>query len=434
MGAVIGSSEFRSEYVTNKINKWIQDIEQLAILANDEPQLAYAGYTKALCMRWCFLQRTVPGISQYFVPLEEAIREKLIPAILGRKVTNIERTIISLPVRMGGLGIQNPVQTSDIEFHNSSQVTQNLTQLIMNQETNFENYDEAEVAAVISRMKTEKEESFVSQLDEVLNLVDHKLKRCIELAGEKGAGAWLTALPLESIGYTLNRQEFRDAICLRYGWKIPNTPLYCGCKTKNSIDHTLNCKLGGYVTMRHNNLRDFEASLLKEICKDVKVEPELIPIGDTGTRRGNTAEKARLDVSAIGLWSSMERTFLDVRVMHPNSPSYEDKTPEQEKEAAYNDRVLQIEKGTFTPLIFSTTGGMGPESIRYHKRVAELIAAKRGEQYSHVVNHIRTRIRFSLLKSVLIAVRGVRGRSRNTDSQISDLSLNLTPERQTYET
>ena len=32
-----------------------------------------------------------------------------------------------------------------------------------------------------------KEESFVSQLDEVLNLVDHKLKRCIELAGEKGA-------------------------------------------------------------------------------------------------------------------------------------------------------------------------------------------------------------------------------------------------------
>ena len=97
-------------------------------------------------------------------------------------------------------------------------------------------------------------------------------------------------------------------------------------------------------------------------------------------------------------------------------------------------RVLQIERGSFTPLIFSTTGGMGPESVKYHKRVAELIAAKRGEQYSHVVNHIRTRIRFSLLKSVLIAVRGVRGRSRNTDVQISDLSLNLTPERPTYET
>ena len=58
---------------------------------------------------------------------------------------------------------------------------------------------------------------------------------------------------------------------------------------------------------------------------------------------------------------------------------------------------------------FSTSGGMGPEATRYHKRIAELISAKRGEQYSDVVNHIRTRIRFSLLKSVLVAVRGERG-------------------------
>ena len=69
-----------------------------------------------------------------------------------------------------------------------------------------------------------------------------------------------------------------------------------------------------------------------------------------------------------------------------------------------------MEKGSFTPLIFSTTGGMGPEATKYHKRVAELIPAKRGEIYSDVVNHIRTRIRFSLLKSVLVAVRGDRGR------------------------
>ena len=50
MGVVIGSIEFRSESVTTKINKWIQDIEQLAVLAKDEPRLAYAGYTTALCM------------------------------------------------------------------------------------------------------------------------------------------------------------------------------------------------------------------------------------------------------------------------------------------------------------------------------------------------------------------------------------------------
>ena len=95
---------------------------------------------------------------------------------------------------------------------------------------------------------------------------------------------------------------------------------------------------------------------------------------------------------------------------------------------------MQVDKGSFTPLIFSTTGGMGPEATKYHKRLAELIADKRGEKYPDVVNHIRTKLRFSLLKSILIALHGVRGRrKRGAEAPISDLSLNLIPERHTYE-
>ena len=135
------------------------------------------------------------------------------------------------------------------------------------------------VKAEIAKLKIEKEENFVEELREINNLItDDKLKRCIELASEKGASSWLTALPLQSMGYTLNKQEFRDAICLRYGWRIPNTPSFCSCKLKNTHDHTLNCKLGGYVNMRHNKIRDFEATLLKEVCRDVKIEPMLMPL------------------------------------------------------------------------------------------------------------------------------------------------------------
>ena len=93
-----------------------------------------------------------------------------------------------------------------------------------------------------------------------------------------------------------------------------------------------------------------------------------------------------------------------------------------------------MEKGSFSPLIFSTSGGMGPEATKYHKRVAELIAAKKGEEYADVMNHIRTRIRFSLLKSTLVAVRGERGsRKRQLGAPISDLSLNMIPEHAAYE-
>ena len=192
--------------------------------------------------------------------------------------------------------------------------------------------------------------------------------------------------------------------------------------------------------MRHNAIRDLEAELLREVCKDVKTEPELLPLGNLELH-GNSAEKARLDVSAVGIWSPMERTFLDVRITHPNSPSYRDKTPEQlyrqheqEKKRDYNNRVLQVEKGSFVPLILSTTGGMGPESTKFHRRLAELVATKRGEEYSHVVSHIRTRLRFAILRCTLVAIRGERGRRRRTESPLSDVSFNLVPERDSYET
>ena len=53
---------------------------------------------------------------------------------------------------------------------------------------------------------------------------------------------------------------------------------YRELKGKNSIDHTLNCKLGGYVHMRHNKVRDVVGDLMREVCQDVKIELELLPL------------------------------------------------------------------------------------------------------------------------------------------------------------
>ena len=69
---------------------------------------------------------------------------------------------------------------------------------------------------------------------------------------------------------------------------------------------------------------------------------------------------------------------------------------------------------------------MGQEAEKFHKRLAQLIADKRNEPYSCVVNYIRTRLRFCLLKSVLTSIRGVRGKStRENIAPISTLSFNL---------
>ena len=93
--------------------------------------------------------------------------------------------------------------------------------------------------------------------------MDDKAKRLVLAAREKGASSWLSALPLKKRVYVLNKQEFRDALCLRYGWPIPSTPLHSGCGKRNSLDHVLTCKKGGYVNLRHNVLRNTEARLME---------------------------------------------------------------------------------------------------------------------------------------------------------------------------
>ena len=106
---------------------------------------------------------------------------------------------------------------------------------------------------------------------------------------------------------------------------------------------------------------------------------------------------------------------------------------EKEKKRSYNNRIIQVEKATFTPLIFSTMGGMAHECTMFHKKIAQLISEKSKEEYSHVMNHLRTRLRFTLLRSTLIAVRGERGKSSRPKTSLFELCLNAVPEMPSYE-
>ena len=65
------------------------------------------------------------------------------------------------------------------------------------------------------------------------------------------------------------------------------------------MNHALICPRGGYVIKRDNEIRDLEAEMLDEVCISVQKEPILQPL--TGeAARGNLADGARLDVSALG--------------------------------------------------------------------------------------------------------------------------------------
>ena len=55
---------------------------------------------------------------------------------------------------------------------------------------------------------------------------------------------------------------------------------------------------------------------------------------------------------------------------------------EKSKKAKYNERILNIEHGTFTPIVLSCFGGMGIEALRFYNRLGRQVAEKRDEPFS----------------------------------------------------
>ena len=156
LGAVLGSEDFKRDFVKRKISSWVRDIEELAAIAKEEPQIAYSAFTKGLSSRWCYIQRTIDGIADLFQPLEDAICNSLIPSIVGRKVNGLERDMLALPLRYGGLGIQNPTKTADREYQASKRITSQLTELIFNQDQDLSKLDRSFISKTKADLKMEK--------------------------------------------------------------------------------------------------------------------------------------------------------------------------------------------------------------------------------------------------------------------------------------
>ena len=56
---------------------------------------------------------------------------------------------------------------------------------------------------------------------------------------------------------------------------------------------------------------------------------------------------------------------------------------EKEKKKACNERVLEVEQGSFTPIVMSATGGMARESKKNYARLSEMVSEKRNQPYPY---------------------------------------------------
>ena len=105
------------------------------------------------------------------------------------------------------------------------------------------------------------------------------------------------------------------------------------------------------------------------------------------------------DVCACGFWQAGQMAFFDARVFNSNARRYTkqefSKTyqlNEKEKKRLCNERIMQVEHGTFTPFVMFATRGMGRESSKFYLRLSEFIGEKRESSYSIGATWIRRKI------------------------------------------
>ena len=157
LGAALGTQLFTREYVAKQMQKWVEEVKQLATIAESQPHAAYAALTHGLIGRCSYLSQTVCNISDLLQPLEDAIRHHLISALTGRAgITDLERELLALPTRSGGLGIPNPAKTSQEKFVNSEWISAPLMALILQQETVYPANVAIEQAQIKNRIKAQR--------------------------------------------------------------------------------------------------------------------------------------------------------------------------------------------------------------------------------------------------------------------------------------
>ena len=143
-----------------------------------------------------------------------------------------------------------------------------------------------------------------------------------------------------------------------------------------------------------------------------------------------------LDIVANGFSGSpYEKAFFDVRVFNPYAPSNRHSSlvatyqqHETLKERLYEQRVREVEHASFTPLVFSSTGGLGPAATTFYKRLASMLSDKWKQPYT-TIDWFRYRLSFYLLRSsISLCIGGARSSAHSklvaaVDLAVTDLRL-----------
>ena len=415
LGGFIGSKASTQEYIQERVGMWVRRIEKLSETAVSQPQAAFVALSKVLQFEWSYLQRVVNDDSAAYLPISECITDRFLPSILGGMISEEERLLFSLPTRMGGLGIPDPTKSCQNAFTTSKTGTKSLVKAMKFEEEFSMERHRSELKAARTKLAESQKASNRAKLDKVLQTIDSKKKRAVMRAVEGKTSHWLTVMPIAKHHFDLSAAEFRDALSLRYCRPSLGLPAICdGCSAPFSLEHALDCKKGGLVIQRHNEVRDALGDIAAKAYQEVTKEPIIREADDTQSITALVA-----DLRIRGVWQPQAEALFDIRVVDTDAQSYAHRTvddvlisAEKEKKKKYNEAAA-ARHASFSPFVVSVDGYMGKEAKTVLSRVADKLASSWGKSYAVVMGWVQARMSFAILRATNLCVRGSRTKWRS---------------------
>ena len=224
----------------------------------------------------------------------------------------------------------------------------------------------------------------------------------------------MSANPWEDEFFVLTPEEFRDSMACRYAKTPQALQAWCdGCGGAFDMNHALDCKNGGLVYQRHNELRDENIDLNRKAGFSQVISEPIIEYADEngfGEKRG--------DWSVRGFWVSQRVAVFDTRIFNAHAPSYKTLSLEtafnvhrQEKKSKYSHAV-EHRRGSFTPVIATCEGILDRDAEAYVKRLALHLSKRWEKSYGKTVFWVRARLQICILRSVSNCFRGSRTKWR----------------------
>ena len=163
-------------------------------------------------------------ISDYLFPIEETLKSRFIPAIIGGHIcSDAERALLAFPMKFGGLELQNLCEVANTELLHSKEITRELHENVITQNTDFQ-IDSEKTKTIKNESKRRKISNYKIKLEELMNSMNEKMKRN-DISNETGSSNWLSVVPMREFNYVLRKQQFWDSIRIRYGWPVPGLPV-----------------------------------------------------------------------------------------------------------------------------------------------------------------------------------------------------------------